>query len=102
MKTAAESACLCRYLHTLAAEREVSHEELSFTTGIPVEKIKAIMEESDDPTLTEMISIGNVLGVKFTCQKSVSFAHQKIVNHMESTGTTHDHHRTRGIVKVMS
>jgi DNA-binding phage protein len=83
MKTAAESACLCRYLHELAEEKDIPHEELSRTTGISAEKIKSILQGTDNPTITEMVLIGNVLGIKLTFQRSFSFAHQKIVNRME-------------------
>jgi DNA-binding phage protein len=83
METAAESACLCRYLHELAEEKEISPEELSRTTGISPEKIRSILYGTHDPTITEIVSIGNVLGIKLTFQRSFSFAHQKIVNRME-------------------
>ena len=86
MKTTEEAACLSTFLRMLAEEKEIPVNVLAKPTGIPAERVNAILQGILSPTLEELIMLGNELGVKLSFHATVPFAHQKIVNKM-----SHDH-----------
>ncbi|NCI49964.1 helix-turn-helix transcriptional regulator [Sediminibacterium roseum] len=74
---------LCRFLRTLAEEKQISVSELAERTGISVAELQSMLNGDHSPTVDQLITVANELDMQLTFQQSISFAHRKAANQVK-------------------
>lgn len=69
---------LCRFLLSLAEEKQLSMEELAAKVNMQPEHVSSILQGDGSPSVDELIAIANELDTQLTFQHTISFAHKKV------------------------
>jgi hypothetical protein len=76
---------LCRFLRTLADEKQVPVALLSSRTGIAEQELESMLQGLHSPTVDQLIAVANQLDMQLTFHKTISFAHKKAGNQASGT-----------------
>jgi transcriptional regulator with XRE-family HTH domain len=68
----------CKYLQTIAMEKNFTIEDIVKRTNKSYTEIKKILEGLISPSLDDLILIADLLGVQVTLTSDIPFAHKKI------------------------
>ena len=68
----------CRYLYTIAKERNFTLEDIVRKTNKSYTEVKKIMEGLMPPSFDDLLLIADLLGIQVTLNTEIPLAHKKI------------------------
>jgi transcriptional regulator with XRE-family HTH domain len=68
----------CKYLHTIAMEKNITIEDIVKRTNKSYTEIKKILEGLISPSLDDLMLIADLLDVHVTLASDIPFGHKKI------------------------
>jgi transcriptional regulator with XRE-family HTH domain len=68
----------CKYLYTIAKERNFTLEDIVRKTNKSYTEVKKIMEGLIPPSFDDLLQIADLLGIQVTLNTEIPLAHKKI------------------------